>query len=176
MLIILAAILILVSAVLLWLSARQKHSTGIPAGRVIYTDTDNWGKVEKPLYDALNGISGKPDYIIEKDGLWIPVEVKSSPAPVTPYDNHVYQLTAYCLLVEQTYGVRPPYGILRYRNRTIEIEYTNELKHGLLELLEKMRLQENLRKGPVRSHEYVGRCMGCGFRETCDQSLEGKTA
>ena len=50
------------------------------------------------------------------DGTIIPVEIKScrSPRSGVPYPSHRVQLLAYCLLVEQTYGRAPPYGILCY--------------------------------------------------------------
>ena len=41
--------------ILFWQSARQRQATGLPGGRVIYTDTRAWGPVEKPLYDARTG-------------------------------------------------------------------------------------------------------------------------
>ena len=71
---------------------------------MISSDTSEWGKVEKPLYDPLSGLTGKPDYLVEENGFYIPVEVKSSRAPGLPYDSHIYQVAAYCLLVERTYA------------------------------------------------------------------------
>jgi CRISPR-associated exonuclease Cas4 len=155
---------------LLWESSRQRRESGLPAGRVIYTDTRPWGEVEKPLYDPVTGLTGKPDYLVEEKGLWIPVEVKSSYAPAAPYQGHVYQLAAYCLLVEKVSGKRPPYGILRYRNRTYAIDYTTEMEESLRDLLDEMRLAE--RRGEAdRSHEEPARCARCGYRSTCDQKL-----
>jgi CRISPR-associated exonuclease Cas4 len=164
-------LLIILGILLLWQAGRRQREVGLPAGRISYDDASRWNKVEKNLYDATLGLTGKPDYILEKDGFHIPVEVKSSPAPLSPYDNHVYQLAAYCMLVEQTQGVRPPYGILRYRDRTFEIDYTEELEHSLLALLDEMR-RPIKRAGPPRSHQEAKRCSGCGYRSTCDQVLK----
>ncbi len=166
-----AALLLLVAALLiLWLASRQRRSSGLPAGRVIYSDTNRWGKVEKPLYDAEAGLTGKPDYLVEDGDHLIPVEVKSGRAPSLPHDSHVFQLAAYCLLVERTYGQRPPYGILRYRDRTFSIDYTPELEQELLSLLGQIRTQE--RRGEAnRSHQEPGRCARCGYRASCDQRL-----
>ena len=168
--VILAALLLVVALVVLWIAAKQRQSTGLPTGRVIYSDTNRWAKVEKPLYDPLAGLTGRPDYLVEENGVMIPVEVKSSRAPSLPYDSHVFQLAAYCLLVERTYGRRPPYGILRYRDRTFSIEYTPALQAELEDLLDEMRLQE--RHGEAdRSHNEPARCARCGFRAVCDQRL-----
>jgi CRISPR-associated exonuclease Cas4 len=169
-LIFLGLALLVLALVLLWQSSRQRRESGLPAGRVIYTDTRPWGEVEKPLYDPVTGLTGKPDYLVEEKGLWIPVEVKSSYAPASPYEGHVYQLAAYCLLVEKVSGKRPPYGILRYRNRTYAIDYTTEMEESLRDLLDEMRLAE--RRGEAdRSHEEPARCARCGYRSTCDQKL-----
>ena len=102
------AILFLLALIFFWQSNRQQKTAGIPGGRIIYTDTHGWGKVEKPLYYAALALTGKPDYLIEKNGQLIPVEVKSGRAPEAPYDSHIFQLASYCLLVEKTYGKRPP--------------------------------------------------------------------
>jgi CRISPR-associated exonuclease Cas4 len=153
-----------------WLSNRQRKSTGLPGGHVIYTDTSGWGKVEKPLFYQALGLTGKPDYLIQQNGQIIPVEVKSGRAPEAPYDSHIYQLASYCLLVEKTYGKRPPYGIIHYNNRDFAVEYTQELESSLLELLAEMKRDEH-KKEVGRSHEQASRCARCGFRKVCDQSL-----
>jgi CRISPR-associated exonuclease Cas4 len=164
------AFLFLLFLVLLWQSGRAQKATGLPGGRVIYTDTRAWGKVEKPLYDAALGLTGKPDYLVEQKGRTIPVEVKSGRAPAAPYDSHIYQLAAYCLLVEKTTGGRPPYGIIHYENRDFAVDYTHELESALLDILAEIRRDE--RKDDVpRSHESSARCAKCGFRNVCEQKL-----
>jgi len=161
---------VLLALVLLWLSKRQRQESGLPAGRVIYSDTRAWGKVEKPFYDAMLGLTGKPDYLVEQNGVSIPVEVKSGWAPPEPYEGHIYQLAAYCLLVKQTTGKRPPYGLLHYRNRTFAIDFTPELETSLMELLVEMRRQDKQGEAD-RSHEEPLRCARCGYQGSCDQRL-----
>ncbi len=153
-----------------WQSNRQRKAAGLPGGRVIYTDTHGWGKVEKPLFYAALELTGKPDYLIERNGQIIPVEVKSGRAPEAPYDSHIFQLASYCLLVDKTYGKRPPYGIIHYENRDFAIDYTRELESALVDLLADMKEDEMKRDVP-RSHEQASRCARCGFRNVCDQSL-----
>ncbi len=165
-----ALALLLLAAILFWLSGRARRAAGLPGGRIIYTDTRGWGKVEKPLYDSTLGLTGKPDYLVEQHGKLIPVEVKSGRAPEAPYDSHIYQLAAYCLLVEKTMGKRPPYGIIHYADRDFAIDYTHELEDALLDLLADLRRDERREEVP-RSHENPGRCAKCGFREVCDQRL-----
>jgi CRISPR-associated exonuclease Cas4 len=166
----LALFLFLLALILFRQSAIQRKSSGLPGGRIIYTDTRNWGKLEKALYDPDLGLSGKPDYLVEQDGDIIPVEVKSSRAPETPYDSHIYQLAAYCLLVERTYGKRPPYGILHYTGRDFAVDYTKELESSLLDLMKDMQQSKKSRE-VSRSHSEFQRCQKCGFRTTCNQVL-----
>ena len=82
----LALFLIILAIIFLWQSNRQRSQSGLPGGRVIYTDTRAWGEVEKPLVDHGLGLTGKPDYLVERDGVIVPVEVKSGRTPAAPYD------------------------------------------------------------------------------------------
>jgi len=169
-LIILAGILLGLALILLRLGARRQRGEGLPVGKVIYADPSLWGRVEKPLYDVESRLAGKPDYLVKQDGAFIPVEVKSTYVPSVPYESHVFQLLAYCLLVESSFGKRPPYGMLVYRNRTFAIDYTVEQESALRDLLVEMRQQER-KKEIVRSHSESARCQRCGFRSICDERL-----
>ena len=166
----LALALIFLSLGLFWLSARQRRTAGLPGGRVIYNDTRGWGELEKPLYDEALGLTGKPDYLVESHGRIIPVEVKTGRTPEAPYDSHIFQVAAYCLLVEKTYSKRPPYGIIHYPGRDFAVDYTSALEGALLDRLAEMRRGEH-RKSVARSHQDPARCAGCGFRAACDQKL-----
>jgi CRISPR-associated exonuclease Cas4 len=163
-----ALALAVLAVFLIWQSARRRKQSGLPQGRVIYSDTGLWGVVEKPFYDADLGLTGKPDYVIDQKGVDIPVEVKSGYAPSEPHSSHIFQLAAYLALIERSTGKRPPYGILHYRNRTFAVDYTPELENELLDLLAEMRVQAK-RGEADRSHEEAGRCARCGYRSICDQ-------
>jgi len=167
-------LLFLLALVFFWRSGQQRREAGLPGGRVIYTDTDGWGKVERPLYYQPLKLTGKPDYLVRQlvrqNKVIIPVEVKSGRAPESPYDSHIFQLASYCLLVEKTYGHRPPYGIIHYNDRDFAVDYTSELEFALMDLLADMRRDE-LKDEVDRSHEQVSRCARCGYRNICNQSL-----
>jgi CRISPR-associated exonuclease Cas4 len=168
-----ALVLFLAAILALWIANRQRRSAGLPPGRVVSADTGSWKHLEKPLYDAETHLTGRPDYVVEQNGLLIPVEVKSGFAPSEPHDSHLFQLVAYCLLIERTSGKRPPYGLLHYRNRTFAIDYTPELEAELLELLDEIQAQQK-RSQAARSHDDPARCRGCGFRKICDQKLQAR--
>jgi CRISPR-associated exonuclease Cas4 len=165
-----AFVLLVLAVIFLWQSNRQRSQSGLPGGRIIYTDTRAWGRLEQPLVDHTLGLTGKPDYLVERDGVIIPVEVKSGRTPAAPYDSHIFQVAAYCLLVERTYGKRPPYGIIHYPNRDFAVDFTAQLESSLLDQLADIKRDE-VRSNVPRSHEDPARCRGCGFKKACDQSL-----
>ena len=157
----------------LWLLLRSgaaRREAGLPAGRVTYTDTGAWDRCERPLFSDRYQLTGRPDYLVRTDRGLIPVEVKSRPAPARPYRSHLLQLAAYCLLVEEQEGQAPPYGILKYRNRAFEVDYTPALRRELLTTLDRIRRDRRARR-VNRSHDDPRRCRGCGYRQRCDQRL-----
>ncbi len=163
-------LLIVIGLILLAIARRGRRSAGLPEGRVEYSDTGAERRPEAPLFSPRYRLTGRPDYLVEHNGAFIPVEVKSRPAPDEPYESHIFQLTAYCLLVEETYGKRPPYGIIRYRDRGFQVPYTAERKRALELILEQMRT--DLHSGNVaRSHDDPARCARCGYRHLCEESL-----
>ncbi len=75
---------------------------------------DTYGRtLEKPLFARQIGLTGKPDYLLDIRGSTIPFEVKPGRRAAQPYESDPMQLAAYCLLVEETSGDAPPYGLLR---------------------------------------------------------------
>lgn len=166
----LAASLLVIAIALFIFAALQRRRAGIPPGRVIYSDTKKWGKVEKPLYAPELRLTGKPDYLVKKGERVIPVEVKSGKAPRGPSEWHIYQLGAYCLLVEHEYGIRPPYGIISYQNRTYAVDFTRKLAQDVEATIH--TIQRRTSEIQIdRSHHDQWRCIYCGYRSICDQAL-----
>ena len=155
-----------------WLFAHSRYEqSGLPPGNVIYTDSGAWMKHEEPLFSPSLGLVGRPDYLVEgQSGHLIPVEVKSRNAPNKPHQGHVLQLAAYCLLVEEVYGVRPTHGILQYRDTAFAVEFTLDLEEDLLDLLADM-CEDMFEEEVDRDHDEWRRCARCGVKEFCYQSL-----
>ena len=172
MIYIIGAFLLIILAVVFFLrGSQQQQQQGLPTGRVVYDDSSRRGGEEvQPIYSPSLGLTGKPDYIVRHHHKPIPVEVKSRRAPQQPYDSHIFQLAVYCLLVEEKYGQRPEYGIIRYSDRSFQIDFTSELEKQLLSMLEEMR-QHNNTRAPHRSHDDASRCAGCGYRSICQERL-----
>lgn len=165
-----AILLVALALLLFWVAGRQRRQLGLPEGRLLYEDMGAGQVVAQPLYAADLGLSGRPDYLVQGAQGLVPVEVKSGRSPSRPYDSHVFQLAAYCALVERTFGQRPSYGILRYPRRSFQVEYSQDLESRLLALLQEMRAK--LGWGEVdRSHQAAARCHACGYLDLCEQHL-----
>ncbi len=157
-----------VAAVLAVASMYLYRRFGI-TGRVVASDS-GVSRATPVLRSERYGLSGRPDYLIEERGRVVPVEVKPRRRSATPWPRDVLQLAAYCLLVEDQLGEPVPYGVVRYRDGEVRVDYTPELREALLELLDEMR--EARETDEVhRSHEEPPRCAACSYRDACDESL-----
>jgi CRISPR-associated exonuclease Cas4 len=109
--------------------------------------------------------------MLDMHGAIIPVEVKPGRRAARPYESDLMQLAAYCLLVEESFGSPPPYGLLRYAEWTFRLDYTPAVRDELLALVGEMQaaLED---EDCDRSHDEHWRCSGCGFFEQCDQALD----
>lgn len=162
--------LLLIVATLLWIrSTAARRRSGLPVGEVVYDDTGAGHKCEEPLYSLQHRLSGKPDYLVRRKGRLTPIEVKPRREARTPYESDVLQLAAYCLLLEETKG-KPAVGLLRYRDQTFQVRYTEELRDRLLDTLKRMRSDLGARD-VAPQHGEPGRCRHCGYRNDCDESL-----
>ena len=165
----------LVAGLVLFMLARlQRAQTGLPFNaRVVYSDTGAWKRVERPLFSRAYALTGKPDYVIEIESAIIPVEVKPTRTASSPRKSDVMQLAVYCLLIEETLGQgrATPYGLLKYRDVVFQIDFTEGLRAGLLELMTAMRIDAAAEE-VGRSHTEARRCRACGYRTECDEALE----
>ena len=166
------ALLLLVLAAFFYFWAKHTHKqSGLPGGKIVYSDMGAWEATEETFFDPRLYLTGKPDYVIRQGHMLIPVEVKTGRTPLEPYDSHIFQLAAYCYLIDQATGLRPPYGVLHYPKQTFKIDFTEDMEALLLNLIADMREVER-RKGEVsRSHNEVRRCSGCGYRDACQERL-----
>jgi CRISPR-associated exonuclease Cas4 len=168
-------VILMLGLLLLWLAARAREETGLPAGEIISSDTGALEKVDRPLISRRYGLVGRPDYLVQVEEagrkLIAPVEVKSRKAPSTPYAGHVLQLATYCLLVEDRFKARPPYGLLRYADATFKIPFTDDLRREVLRSADAIRHARTAPDIP-RQHNNPARCRGCGYRDACGEAVE----
>lgn len=175
MLIIVIILILLILAFFLLLRSRESHkwavrereASGIPQGRITYTDLN---KPAKALFSARLGLVGKPDYIVEIGDKYIPVEAKPGVAR-RPYRNHVLQLATYCLLIEEIYNQRVPFGILAYSGgQQFRIPFTAVLREEVTRIINEMRIYL-AGKSIRRNHDVLARCRSCPFRKFCNQRI-----
>jgi CRISPR-associated exonuclease Cas4 len=172
-------ILLFVLSIVLLLASRKESMSaknarkeyGIPRGKVVYTDLD---RPAKPLFSRKFLIAGKPDYIIkdERTDALIPVEVKSGNAK-KPHWGHVLQLAAYCLLIEEAYSVRVPYGLLVYADgKQHTVKFDHALRSEVISKADEMRrcLKQS---GVTKGNRFEGRCLSCSVRGDCRQAKGG---
>ena len=120
--------MIVISILINNLKKKLRKKNLIQDGKIIYSDLN---KPEKPLFSKKYRLIGKPDYIIKKNGYFIPVEVKSGKHN-TVKKSHIYQLIAYCQLIEENYNIFTPYGIIIYpeTSKQYEIQFNPKRRLG----------------------------------------------
>ena len=87
---------------LLILSLRARRTRGLGFGETVTLD-------DVTLFSKRYRLTGRPDRIVKHGKFFIPEEWKSS-KKVESW--HLVQLGVYFILIEDHYGVRPPYGFV----------------------------------------------------------------
>jgi CRISPR-associated exonuclease Cas4 len=163
-------VLILAAIALLFgvLSLVLMRRSGV-RGRVVASDSI----VSRPspiLRSARYGIVGKPDYLVEERGRIVPVELKPSRESVSPWLRDVVQLSAYCLLLEETEPRFAGYGYLRYAHRTFRVDFTGRVRRELLRTIAAMRADLTAQDVPP-SHHDPRRCARCTVVGACGRAV-----
>ena len=126
---------------------REKVRKGYPGWRLIYSDERGRARRgvarSKLLRGAESGLTGKPDMIYRRvlgRGL-MPVELKSGSIKegTAPHDGDLFQLAAYFMLIEETFGVRPRCGRIVYADAAFRVRNTRALRARLADMLARMR-------------------------------------
>ncbi|NLE04071.1 MAG: CRISPR-associated protein Cas4 [Crenarchaeota archaeon] len=123
------------------------------------------------LSSAVLGLQGNVDLIIHTArGEFIPVEYKnmnSNSGRVCM--DHKYQLVAYALLIEETYGTTVKRGVVNYlpQNQILQFEITPTMKTHVKRVLGHIkRIIQTEELPPIRVASY--KCQGgCGHKQTC---------
>ena len=146
---------------------KQKSEYNIQPGKITYSDLN---KPAKPFFSKKYRITGKPDYVTITNNNYIPIEFKTGKSD-QPQKNHIFQLAAYCQLLEDNYGGFVPYGILVYNNNSqFKIPYDPKIRYELNTTINKMRHQ--LRTGKIiRNHMDSNKCNNCSMRTYCNFKL-----
>ena len=128
-----AVALLIVALLLVLLHRYRRVRGGLPVGELIYSDDVS---AESPvLISTRYGLKGRPDALIRtKSGEIIPLERKSSRAPQRPYDGDLIQAAAYCVLVQEQYGSRPPCMRIHYQADALMNHLHSSVNGGFTEM------------------------------------------
>lgn len=145
------------------LSARRRDRS---LGTLVATDAGSSTRLRSHRYR----IQGRPDELRQApDGRLVPVEHKSRSAPAGgPPRSHLVQVWAYCLLVEETTGRPPPFGVLRYADREFRVPWDGSARAELLALRRELDRPYDGRATPSS-----GRCARCPWVGSCDARYRG---
>ena len=145
---------------------RERHRMlGLPEGELVYEDADGQGG---PLSSSGHPLVGKPDYIVKlPDGRPVPIELKPAVHDATaPFSNHIIQVAAYCLILEDYFEQAPTHGILKYADREFTVEYTPALKKKVIRLLSEMAKCSE-KEPPPLAKQRATKCRVCTFQPIC---------
>jgi CRISPR-associated exonuclease Cas4 len=147
---------------------QTKKKFNLLKGKITYSDLNKPGK---PLYSKRYRISGKPDYVINTDGKLIPVEIKTG-FHQYPQQNHIFQLAAYCQILEDNFNCFIPFGLLIYNDssKKFKIRYDPKMRYDLESTLAQMR---HIRKldDLTRNHNDLKKCKKCSMRVYCSKKI-----
>jgi len=145
------------------LSARHRD---LAVGRLVAVDAGAPAVLQSYRYR----IRGRPDALRETpEGSLVPVETKSRSAPrAGPARSHLVQVWAYCLLVEESSGRPPPFGVLRYSDREFRVRWDGVARQELLAVRAELARPYDGRATPSPV-----RCARCAWVESCDARAPG---
>jgi len=118
------------------------------------------------LHSERLGLSGKLDLLIRTEHGYFPVDFKYTEGGVRR--NHLLQLAAYALLVEERYRVTVERGFVYLipLKKVVECEITEALKYEVLENLQQIRemIQREVMPPPTPVR---ARCQDCEYQNYC---------
>src|SRR4051794_22195321 len=160
-LLLVALVLGLVGVLLVRWSARLRTKRGLGSGETLALD-------DVTLFSEKFGLVGRPDRIVRDGEFLIPEEWKSSRRVS---DGHRLQLGAYFILLEEEYGVRPPFGVIVLGDGSrVEVKNTERLRSAVLEVAEKIREHRRNIEEEIRVRAVAAKCRACGQRPNCGQA------
>jgi CRISPR-associated exonuclease Cas4 len=143
-------------------AVRARWARGLGYGKTVALDNVT-------LFSKRHELVGRPDRIVKAGKKLIPEEWKSSTRKVEPW--HIAQLATYFILIEEHYGVMPPYGFVVLGNGVRKrIKNTEELRERVLRIAAEIREARRHVEEEIRVSPQKWQCRVCGVRSGCVQS------
>jgi CRISPR-associated exonuclease Cas4 len=157
----LGVVLGLLGLVLAIRAVRARWARGLGHGATVALD-------DVTLFSKRHQLVGRPDRVVRRGKTLIPEEWKSSK---DVQEWHRAQVGVYFLLIEETYGVRPPYGFVVARDgRRERVKNTEELREKVLRIAAEIREARRHVEEEIRASPQKWQCRVCGSRSRCRQS------
>lgn len=124
---------------------------------------------QRPVRSRRLMLAGKCDYVVHKNDIPVPVEIKNGRMPARrPWKNNLVQITSYCLMLGEEIGVEIEYGFIHYLNDglTQKVFITEQDIYFLENLINDMNmvLEKEIVLGKPKSWRC---CIDCYYRKTC---------
>ena len=140
---------------------RTRRARGLISGKTVTLDNVT-------LFSKEHLLVGRPDRIVKQGKALIPEEWKSS-KKVEPW--HIAQLGTYFILIEEYFGVRPPFGVIVTGDgRRKRIENTEELRAKVLDIARQIREARCEIEVVHAASPERWQCRACGQRSHCSQA------
>jgi CRISPR-associated exonuclease Cas4 len=110
---------------------------------------------------------GRPDRIVKDGEFFIPEEWKSAKRVS---HGHRLQVITYCILIEEKYGKRPPYGVVVNDRTRVVVENTEALRSEVLAIAEQIRKRRRALGEEIEVPQPLAKCRACGHRGNCEQA------
>src|SRR3954465_9916608 len=156
-----ALVLGLLGLLLVILAVRGRRKRGLGSGETVALD-------DVTLFSERLKLVGRPDRIVRQGKELIPEEWKSSKRVSV---GHRLQLATYFLLIEEEFGVRPPFGVVVLGDGSrVEVENTEALRAEVLAIAEKIREHRRAIREEIPVRQPAWKCRVCGQRANCRQT------
>ena len=117
------------------------------------------------LFSERLKLTGRPDRIVRQGKALIPEEWKSSKRVS---EGHRLQLGTYFLLIEEEYGVRPPFGVVVLGDGSrVKVKNTERLRSKVLGIAERIREHRATIREEIAVRQPAAKCRACGQRAKC---------
>src|SRR5215210_327239 len=156
-----ALVLGLLGLLLVVLSKRGRAVRGLGSGETVALD-------DVTLFSERLKLVGRPDRVVRQGEHLIPEEWKSGKRVS---DGHKLQLGTYFLLIEEKYGVRPPFGVVVLGDgKRVKVENTERLRSEVLAVAQKIREHRAKIRTEILVRQPAAKCRVCGQRGNCGQA------
>ena len=162
-----AILLAVLGLLLVILAGTGRRRWGLDSGRTVALD-------DVTLFSERLKLVGRPDRIVRQGEHLIPEEWKSSKRVS---EGHRLQLGTYFLLIEEEYGVRPPYGWVVIRDgERVRVENSEVLRSEVFAIAERIRECRRVVRDEIPVRQPAWKCRACGQRANCSQVNPASTS